>query len=199
MLIAITEKTTEEEKWSVYYESLKYRKLLFSFLGCESNFRSVEYENPYDIEADVEAVYGLKNAYSTILNVGASRKVRSRTIQKYIGMASGSLADMNFHGFYCGGVTVWYVSSYVDMLLLELELINKYKPILNYQKAFYDTGTYKYLINEYVKIDRVWKRGPAYFNSIRGKSIHDENFKPTVEWIENLGNKQFKTKRRFAI
>jgi hypothetical protein len=191
VLLAITETTTEEEKWSVYYASLSSRKMQFTFKGYESNFRILDYENLYDIEEDTLAVYGLKNAFSTILNIGASGKVRSRTIQKYLGKTSGSIADMYFKDFYCGGVKVCYVSSYVDVLLLEMEYINIYKPILNYYKAFYDTGIYKYLIKEYKKIDTVrWSRR---------KPIHNDNFKPTVEWIENLGNEQFKTKRRFTI
>lgn len=189
MLILITDTTTEEEKWDLYYASLKTRKMLFSFIGYEVNFRIVDYENPYMIEADTLAVYGLKNAFSTILNIGASSKVRSRTIQKYIGksLGSGSIADMYFSGFYCGGVTVCYVPSYTDMLLLELEYINIFKPLLNYQKAFYDTSIYQFLTREYTKSARLWKMTPTQFKHRMRYPLHDENFESTVRWIENLG------------
>lgn len=179
MLTPITEATTDEERWALYYASLKSRKMLFSFTEYKVHLCILDYESPYKIETDTMAVYCLKNAHSTVLNVGASMKVRSRTIQKYLGKTSGSIADMYFKDFYCGGVMVCYVSSYVDVLLLELEYINIYKPILNHYKAFYDTGIYKFLIKEYKKIHAMrWSRR---------KLIHDENFKPMVEWIENLG------------
>lgn len=179
MLTPITVRTTEEEKWELYYASLKSRKMLFSYIEYEANFRILDYENLYKIEADTQAVYGLKNAFSTILNIGASGKVRTRTKQKYIGITSGSIADMYFKDFYCGGVMVCYVSSYVDLMLRELEYINIYKPLLNYQKAFYDTSIYQFLTREYAKKDRL--------RMSRGKPDHDENFEPTVRWIENLG------------
>ncbi|MEK3716253.1 hypothetical protein [Paenibacillus sp. FSL R7-0333] len=187
MITPITATTTDEERWALYCLSMSSRKMRFSFKGYESNFRILDYENPYKIEIDTLAVYCLKNAYSTILNVGASRKVRTRTIQKYNGKTSGSIADMYFKNFYCGGVTVCYVSSYADMLLLELEYINIYKPLLNYQKAFYDTSIYQFLTREYAKDAKMWKMTPMQFKQRMRYPLHDENFKSTVRWIENLG------------
>lgn len=182
MLTPITMTTTEEEKWSLYYASLKSRKMLFSFIGHEINSCIIDYENPFMIEADTLAVYGLKNTFSTVLNIGASRNVRRRTMEKYNGKTSGSIADMYFKDFYVGGVTVFYVPSYADMVLLELEYINIYKPLLNYQKAFYDTSVYRYLINEYEKKYRL--------RMSRQKPIHDKNFETTIKYIENFGKNQ---------
>lgn len=80
-----------------------------------------------------------------LMNIGSSGRVSARVNEKIFGKNGGSRADFYLSGYYQRAMG-FYTKSEIDSKLYEVFLINKYKPPLNKQLAYYDTLIYDEVI-----------------------------------------------------
>lgn len=140
----IKSSTSDEEKYNLLQRTIKEKKLFYVPLIPHAFDFKVGY-NSTGIQSFRAGVYLLGNRYEKIVNIGATANLKVRVTQKMSGKSSGSIADMYFKDFYFNAKG-YYIDSYIDRVLMEIYLINLYKPILNYYYAYYDKSIYRALI-----------------------------------------------------
>jgi hypothetical protein len=147
---------TDEEKWNHYEMTRKQRKLTFYIYNVKKlKFNNMK-DNLTEIDKSKGGVYFLYNKLGELLNIGQTYALYIRIYRKWCGKTGGSIADEHFYRFYTK-VKVIYIESEIDRKLCEIFFINKEKPPLNYQYAYYDTWVYKFMTTEFAKSkDKMW-------------------------------------------